>query len=136
ADDLDRRDLETLRALAHLYETLQSWEELSTVLGRIVDVGQEQDALSEDEMIALYARIGEIEGDILGRVDLAVDAWSKVVALDPSDFRALDALEKLFTREARWEECIDVLQKRALILDDEQARVDTLLQAAAIWEEK
>jgi tetratricopeptide (TPR) repeat protein len=136
ADDLDRRDLETLRALAHLYETLQSWEELSTVLGRIVDVGQEQEAITEEEMIALYARIGEIEGDILGRVDLAVDAWSKVVALDPSDFRALDALEKLFTREARWEECIDVLQKRALILDDEQQRVDTLLQAAAIWEEK
>jgi tetratricopeptide (TPR) repeat protein len=136
ADDLDRRDLETLRALAHLYETLQSWEELSTVLGRIVDVGQEQDSITEEAMIALYARIGEIEGDILGRVDLAVDAWSKVVALDPSDFRALDALEKLFTREARWEECIDVLQKRALMLDDPQARVDTLLQAAAIWEEK
>jgi tetratricopeptide (TPR) repeat protein len=136
ADELDRNDLETLRALAHLYETLQSWDELSTVLGRIVDVGQEQDAISEEEMIALYARIGEIEGDILGRVDLAVDAWSKVVALDPGDFRALDALEKLFTREARWEECIDVLQKRALMLDNEQARVDTLLQAAAIWEEK
>ncbi|GAB4564002.1 MAG: hypothetical protein Tsb0020_13700 [Haliangiales bacterium] len=136
ADELNPEDLETLRALAGLYETLQSWEELSTVLGRIVEVGQVHGGITEDDMIALYVRIGEIEGDILGRIDFAVDAWRKVVALDPSDFRALDALEKLFTREARWEECIDVLQKRALMLDDPQERIDTLLQAAAIWEEK
>ena len=39
-------------------------------------------------------------------------------------------------REARWEESIDVLEKRALVLDDEQQRRETLLQAAATWEEK
>jgi tetratricopeptide (TPR) repeat protein len=52
------------------------------------------------------------------------------------DFRALAALEQLFTREGRWEEAIDVLEKRALVLDDEVTRRDTLLQAASTWEEK
>lgn len=136
ADALDPRDLEILRSLEHLYETLQSWEELSNTLRRIIEVGQEQGGISEDDMIALYAKLGGLEGDILGRVDEAVDGWRRVMALDPSDFRALDALEKLFTREARWEECIDILEKRALVLDDDGARIDTLLQAAAIWEER
>ncbi len=73
---------------------------------------------------------------MLGRVDDAVDAWRRVIAIDPGDFRALAALENLFTREGRWEEAIDVLEKRALVLDDEVQRRETLLQAAATWEEK
>src|SRR4029079_1388838 len=48
----------------------------------------------------------------------------------------LGALEGLFIREGRWEEAIDVLEKRALVLDDEIQRRETLLQAAATWEEK
>ncbi len=136
ADQLDSQDLETLQTLAHLYRQTQSWDELSQTLRRIVEVGQISGQLSEDDMIELQAQLGQLEGEILGRVDDAVDAWRRVVALDPSDFRALDALEQLFTREARWEECIEVLEKRALVVDDDQARIDTLLQAAATWEEK
>ncbi|HTM19059.1 MAG TPA: tetratricopeptide repeat protein [Kofleriaceae bacterium] len=136
ADQIDGRDLETLNALAHLYRSTQSWEELSQTLRRIIEVGQITGAVAEDDLIQLYAQLGQLEGDILGRVNDAVAAWRQVIALDPSHFEALAALESLFTREARWEECIEVLEKRALVLDDDAARVDTLLQAAAIWEEK
>ena len=67
----------------------------------------------------------------------AIDAWRRVLALDDRDFRALGALEQLFTQEARWEECIDVLeQKRARVLDDRRRKVEMLLQAASVWEDK
>ena len=136
ADRLDGNDLETLRALAHLYRSTQAWDELTQTLRRIIDAGQLAGSISENETIELYAQLGQLEGDVLGRVDDAVTAWRNVIALDPSDFRALGALESLFTREARWEEAIDVMEKRALVLDDEAQRRDTLLQAAATWEEK
>jgi golgin subfamily B member 1 len=136
ADRLDRNDLETLRSLARLYRSTQSWDELSQTLRRIIEVGQMTDTIDENETIELYAQLGQLEGEVLGRVDDAVEAWRYVVAIDPSDFRALGALEALFTREGRWEEAIDVLDKRALVLDDEDQRRDTLLQAAATWEEK
>src|SRR4029078_2999067 len=90
----------------------------------------------ENETIELYAQLGQLEGDVLGRVDEAVDAWRRVIAIDPSDFRALAALETLFVREGRWEESIDVLEKRAMVLEDEIQRRETLLQAASTWEEK
>lgn len=136
ADRLDGNDLETLRSLARLYRSTQSWDELSQTLRRIIEVGQMTDAIDESETIELYAQLGQLEGEVLGRVDDAVEAWRRVIAIDPGDFRALAALEALFTREGRWEEAIDVLEKRALVLDDEDARRDTLLQAAATWEEK
>ena len=140
ADRIDGNDLETLRALAHLYRSTQAWDELTQTLRRIIEVGQlvstADGGLSETETIELYAQLGQLEGDVLGRVEEAVDAWRKVIAIDPSDFRALAALEGLFTREGRWEEAIDVLEKRALVLDDDAQRKETLLQAAATWEEK
>ena len=136
ADRIDGNDLETLRSLAHLYRETQAWDELSQTITRIIDVGNVTGALTEHETIELYAQLGQLEGDVLGRVDNAVDAWRRVIAIDPSDFRALAALEGLFTREGRWEEAIDVLEKRALVLDDENQRRDNLLQAAATWEEK
>ncbi len=136
ADRIDGRDLETLRSMARLYRQTQAWDELSQTLRRIIEAGVEQGALAEDQVIELYAELGQLEGDILGRVDEAVDAWRRVLALDPGDFRALAALEALFTREARWEESIEVLEKRALVLDDEKQRIENLLQAAATWEEK
>jgi tetratricopeptide (TPR) repeat protein len=136
ADRLDGNDLETLRSLSRLYRSTQSWDELSQTLRRIIEVGQMADAIGENETIELYAQLGQLEGDVLGRVDDAVEAWRRVIAIDPGDFRALAALEGLFTREGRWEEAIDVLEKRALVLDDELGRRDTLLQAASTWEEK
>ncbi|TMQ11339.1 MAG: tetratricopeptide repeat protein, partial [Deltaproteobacteria bacterium] len=136
ADRIDGNDLETLRSLARLYRSTQSWDELSQTLRRIIEVGQMTDAIDETETIELYAQLGQLEGEVLGRVDDAVTAWGEVIGMDPGDFRALGALEALFTREGRWEEAIDVLEKRALVLDDETQRRDTLLQAAATWEEK
>ncbi|MGE3544690.1 MAG: tetratricopeptide repeat protein, partial [Kofleriaceae bacterium] len=136
ADRIDGNDLETLQALAALYRSTQSWDELSQTLRRIIDVGQLNGSIGEHETIELYAQLGQLEGDVLGRIDDAVEAWRRVIAIDPSDFRALGALESLFTREGRWEEAIDVLEKKALVLDDEVQRRETLLQAAATWEEK
>ena len=139
ADRIDGHDLETLRALATLYRSTQAWDELSQTLRRIIDVGQGdryRGQVDEGETIELYAQLGQLEGEVLGRIDEAVDAWRHVIAIDPSDFRALAALEALFTREGRWEEAIDVLEKRSLVLDDETQRRETLLQAAATWEEK
>src|SRR4029079_15089431 len=90
--------LVAVRVRARLYRSTQSWDELSQTLRRIIEVGQMTDAIDENETIELYAQLGALEGDVLGRVDDAVEAWRRVFAIDPSDFRALAALESLFTR--------------------------------------
>jgi tetratricopeptide (TPR) repeat protein len=125
-----------LRSLARRHRLAEAWPELAQTLRRLLEVGQLQDAIDEQETIDLYAQLGELEGDVRGHVDLAIDAWREVIRIDGADRRALAALEDLFARDARWEDLVDVLEKRALVLDDEPGRRDTLLQAAAIWEEQ
>ena len=73
---------------------------------------------------------------MLGHVDEAIDAWREVIRVDPSEVRALTALEDLYVREGRWEDAVDVIEKRALLIDDDAQRRETLLQAGAIWEDQ
>ncbi len=132
--ELEPGDLESLRAMCQLYRSTQAWEELSTMLRRLIDVGVTQ--LEDDELQGLYAQLGELEGDVLMRPNEAVEAWRRVLQLDPGDHKALGALEAIFSREARWEDLIEVLEKKSVVLDDQKARIDVLLQAGATYEEK
>jgi hypothetical protein len=120
ADQIDPRDLETLGALANLYRSTQSWEELSQTLRRIIEVGQITGAATEEELIRLYAswaswRATSWAGSTTRSPPGARSSPSSV------QLRGAGALENLFTREARWK-CIEVLEKRALVLDDETQR--------------
>jgi tetratricopeptide (TPR) repeat protein len=132
--EIDPGDVEALRAIADNYRSAGAWEELSDVLQRTISVGTH--ALSGDEIKELYAQLGELEGTTLMRVNAAVEAWRQVLQIDPADFRALAALETLFTQEARWEECVDVLERRAAALSSPGDKVDVLMQVAQVWADK
>jgi tetratricopeptide (TPR) repeat protein len=129
-------DLESLRSLARRHRLAEAWGELAQTLRDTIDLGQLQDSIDEQETIDLYTQLGEVEGDVRGNVDEAIAAWREVIRIDPSDLRALSALEDLYVREGRWQDAVDVVEKRAMFLDDDQQRRETLLQAASIWEQQ
>jgi tetratricopeptide (TPR) repeat protein len=133
--EIDPSDIPALRALAAIYKQTQAWEELVDTLHRLIEIGTASD-MSADELVELYAELGSLQGEILMRPQEAIEAWLRVTSLDPRDFRALGALEQLYTQEARWEECVDVLEKKARVLEDPVAQVDVLMQAASVWEDK
>ena len=47
----------------------------------------------------------------------------------------LAALEKLFGEEARWEDAVDVIEKRIKLLDSPADKISELIKAAKIWED-
>jgi tetratricopeptide (TPR) repeat protein len=132
--EIDGGDVEALRAIADNYRSAGAWEELSEILRRTIEVGMQ--VLSNAEVKELYAQLGDLEGTTLLRIDAAVEAWREVLRIDVNDFRALTALEALFTQEARWEECVEVLERRATALASPEEKVDVLMQAASIWFDK
>jgi tetratricopeptide (TPR) repeat protein len=132
--DIDPGDLEALRAIAAIHRQTQSWEDLVETIHRLLEVGVT--SLPDDELREWYAQLGQLQGEVLMRPQEAIDAWRKVLELDARDFRALGALESLFTQEARWEECVEVLERKAQVLEQPTEQIDVLLQAAAIWRDK
>ena len=112
--EIDPQDVDALRAIAANYRSAGAWEELSQSLRRLIQVGQlGGSGIESDELKELFAQLGELEGETLMRTQDAIDAWREVLELDHADFRALAALERLFMQEARWEEAVDILERRA-----------------------
>ncbi len=123
-------DLEARRKLVRLHRGLESWPEVSHALQELVVAGNASGQIGEDEQIELRVQIAELEHDVLGRIPEAIEAWRRVLELDPGDLRAMAALEALLSAEGRWEECLDVLEKHALLVDGTPARIEVLLRIA------
>ncbi len=135
--EIDPQDVDALRAIAANYRSAGAWEELSQALRRLIQVGQlGGSGVDTPELKELFAQLGELEGETLMRTQDSIDAWREVLELDRADFRALAALERLFMQEARWEEAVDILERRAEALANPTERVDVLMQAASLWGDK
>jgi tetratricopeptide (TPR) repeat protein len=135
--EIDPQDVDALRAIAANYRSAGAWEELSQALRRLIQVGQlGGTGIENDELKELFAQLGELEGETLMRTQDSIDAWREVLELDRSEFRALAALERLFMQEARWEEAVDILERRAEAIANPTERVDVLMQAASLWADK
>ncbi len=85
------------RALARLHKEGQRWPELRALL----DVRQLA-ALDARERLDLLAQIAELDEASLADPDHALEAYEKMLELDPSDLRAHRALERLYATRERW----------------------------------
>ena len=132
--EINPGDVEALQAIAANYRSAAAWEELSDTLRKLIVVGSE--SFPAVVLRDYYAELGELEGSTLVRIDAAIEAWRQVLQIDPADARALTALETLFTQEGRWEECVDVLERRIAALASVDDKVDVLMQVASVWSEK
>src|SRR4029453_18969610 len=92
--------------LANLYERASQWRELVDILDRIVRITD--DAMQQ---IPIYQRLGRIWGEKLGRERNALEAWQKVLQIDPSDIPALRALAGIYKQTQAWEELVETLHR-------------------------
>jgi tetratricopeptide (TPR) repeat protein len=134
AMELDGANVETLQALHRIYETNQAWVELIDILEQLLAVGGEGMPVAEQR--ELYAKVGRIQGEYLMAPDRAIEAWHRVLELSEGDMEALAALEDLYSQEARWTDAIHVLESKVKVLEDNDSKIDVLMQIASIWEER
>ncbi|MGE5183911.1 MAG: tetratricopeptide repeat protein, partial [Acidobacteriota bacterium] len=118
-------------ALARLYEEAQQWQAL-----RVITRMLSEHADDGGERRALLARVAALDEDKLADRDAAIATWAEIVAAQPSDAGALNALERLYEAAERWRELIDVLRQRIDIASSEAEAVGLLSRIADIDEKK
>jgi tetratricopeptide (TPR) repeat protein len=94
-------------ALSRLFEEEERWEDLRTILRRQADWTE-----SADDRRSLLCRVAAIEEHKLSSRSAAIGAWREVLAEDPDDATALEALDRLYTAEGRWVDLIEVARRR------------------------
>ncbi len=115
-------DAPTFAALRTLYELVGDHTNLVDVLVQMLELG----LVAEEDRASVYQQLGELYGDVLGQPERAIWAWRARVELVPSDLDALDRLDALYTQEAQWGPCVDIIEARLTFATDDGDRIDLL----------
>jgi len=117
-------DLGAIEALESLYEKAERWEDLRGLLDRRLDI-----AATDDERITARVRLARLDEQAFGRREDAMTQLREILQLDPNNAAALDELERLLGLEERWDELVELLERRA---SDAAAVGDTDAQRAVL----
>lgn len=124
-DDESRRS-----ALETAAERADGWDELVAIFeARIA-----HESVSDAERLALLDKLAVIARDRLFKPDDAQRYFRRIIAVDPTDARAMTALEEIYTSMRRWEDLSEVYRRRLEVTEDEAARLDTLRALARLQE--
>ncbi len=141
----DPENPNALANLAQLYERAREWEPLAEVLEKLVE--SDTDVTSMKQQLQ---KLGMIYADKLGNDEGAIEAFRKLLALDPSDRRAQeqlkrryvslgawDELETFYAANEKWDELIRIVERQAESQDTTpDDRIALLFRAARLWEDK
>ncbi len=140
----DASNAEALAALGQLYERAKDFEALADVLQRQAEVTYDSAA-----KIQVLTKLGTIYGDRLNNDEGAVSAWRSLLALDPNDRKAQEALKKkylalgmwddlelFYAESAKWDELIRVLEQQETKETKPEAKISLLFKIAQLWADK
>jgi len=123
--------LKASKALERLHRASEDYGPLAQDLRRQIQC--EEDESRRDELLASLAELLECT---LHDPDAAIDVHRERLERDPSDAGALEALERLFEQRSRYEDLIEVLERRAELADVEEEQLRFCRRVADIYETK
>jgi tetratricopeptide (TPR) repeat protein len=146
--DVDPDERTAILSLDRLYQATQRWPELAEILRREIRLAQ-----SDEEIIALLFRQGQLQESELKDIDAALASYREILASDPNHGPTLAALELLFADQVKqveiaaileplysaseqWEKLIRVHEVQLSRLEDGDERQTLLQRIAEIWEQR
>ncbi len=123
--------LKASRALERIHAAGEAYGPLAQDLRR--QIQYEDDEARRDE---LHARLAELLEDTLHDPDAAIEVHRERLERDPADADALAALERLYERRGRHEPLVEILERRADLVDDELEQRALQQRIASVYETK
>ena len=123
-----------LDALERLYERQEQWIDLGDILRRKAELSQEAES-----RIGYLAKLALVQVTRMEDITEAIMTYQQILADDPSNEAALDALDELFVREERWADLVDVLRTKLTLpsaAHNDELRVVLQLRLARILREE
>ena len=110
---------------AHVILVVEDDPDFGTVLGHMLQALGYGSRVSRDGFEALKA-VARVASDRMKRSPVPAETWEAVLALQPDDVEALDALHALYEKSKSWEPLADILERKAQVVEDVEARVEVL----------
>lgn len=115
--------------LGDLYETTKQWDKLAQVLAKLVE-------LTNDPVVKAntFVRMGDLAEDRYARRQQAEDYYRSALDLQSGHLQALDALERMYREDGKSNKLLNILERRAEVVDDPESIVEARLLVAEAYE--
>ena len=128
---LDNAHLGALQALEDFYRKQKKWTDLVAVLARHAEC--ELDPTLRVDILLQLADTYETQ---VGDAAQAMNAYQRALDTDERCIDAINALERLYRRTQAWDRLVEVLAKKAQVVDDTDQAIKLKLQVGELWEDR
>ncbi len=126
--EIEPDDVESLDRLIDLQTQLGRWPSLLESYERKAEVVTDGDARKE-----LFTAMGRVFEGQLEDSEKAIDAYQRVLEIDPDDLTALGHLDALYEETAQWRDLLQVLERQAELVEDPEPRVELRFRIGELW---
>lgn len=128
---IDPTNKESLVALVNIYNSLSKWENLIEIYELVAQLSK-----NATEIEMLYLKIGELWERELKNDTKALLNYQIVYTMNAQNYSAVNSMRKIFEREKRWGDAIEMLNAEAILIEDkDEKKVATLyLRMGEYWE--
>jgi len=126
---LDPQNFEVMKLQEKTLLLMQDWHGL-------IDVFEAEAGVVQDpkEVLYIYFRIGELfEMNLVDDIN-AGSYYEKVLALSPNYLPALRAIRRIYTRQEKWHDLLDIIRREIEITSDGSVLLELMLERARILE--
>ena len=126
-DPTQTQDAERLEEVA---AQIDAWPAVVDLYERVL----QDDALTQDEVAALRMRLGRVFAQELEQREDALAQHEAILAEDSEHTEALGAMARIYEAQERWDELMEIYQRRLELVSTPEERVTTLHGLARIAE--
>ncbi len=126
--DADGTHLHALRGLTRVYEALERWAELVTVLEKQLEV-----VTTERERIEALMHLATLQEEQFLKSDLAAPRLEQALEIDPTNDEAYFKLERNYRRLRQWPDLIRTYDRHIGITLDRKVKIELLGAIAQVY---
>ncbi|MCC7540253.1 MAG: tetratricopeptide repeat protein, partial [Deltaproteobacteria bacterium] len=127
--EIDEAHMDAATALERIFQVAERYEELAKIY--LVKAQILEDL--EEKKQYLYRAAGIYE-ELLERPQDAVEVYTKVLAADSEDIRALDKLIELYLGLEKWNEVLEVYTRKVDLVSDVTEKKQILVEVGTVYE--
>ena len=127
---VDDADSAALDQLERLYIRLGRWNDLKNIYAKKAEL-----AATPAEKKQMLFVLGQVYDRELGDPERAVETYSSIIDLDPEDYDAAQALDRLYQQLERWYDLLAVLERQTEMAPSPAEVVSLRFRIGELWRE-
>ena len=127
---VDDADGAALDQLERLYIRLGRWNDLKNIYAKKAEL-----AATPAEKKQMLFVLGQVYDRELGDPERAVETYSSIIDLDPEDYDAAQALDRLYQQLERWYDLLAVLERQTEMAPSPAEVVSLRFRIGELWRE-